>query len=86
MRKYKTFMYYLHQEIDEHCKGNQTMNHNADKYLDFQIEFTGYVKLLIKSAKKFTDFWDEMGKKDPDEPTLLTALKKLGKWNIQIRK
>ena len=67
-------MYYLHQVIEERCQEHQSMNHTADKYVNYQLEFTKYVKLLVKSARSFTDFWDELGKKDPDEPTLFEHL------------
>jgi hypothetical protein len=49
------------------------------------LEFTRYVRLLLKSARTAASFWDELAKRDPHETTLLKQLADLEEMDSRIR-
>jgi hypothetical protein len=85
-RRYKLFVYYFQSVVDKWCTNSQVINHQADKYLNLQIEYTKYLQLLLRTAEKARNFWVELTKRDPHESTLLQYLGQLSKWNSRIRK
>ena len=85
-RRHRNLVYFLHTKMKESFRNPERVNLIADKYLDFQVEFTNFTKLLMKTAKKTSSFWTEMGKRDPHEPTILADLNQIERMNIKIKK
>lgn len=35
----------------------QTINHNAQKYIEYQIDYDNYFKLIIKTVNRVQNIW-----------------------------
>jgi hypothetical protein len=57
--------FYLEQAIGKKYKADGATNQYADKYMNFQIEFENYRKLLLRAASKTAELWEEMNKREP---------------------
>ena len=62
-QKSAVMKFYLEQAIGKKYKADGATNQYADKYMNFQIEFENYRKLLLRAATKTAELWEEMNKR-----------------------
>jgi len=56
-QKKKIINYYMQEEISLKYHINGAANLYAGKFMDFQMEYERYRKLLLRSANKVTEMW-----------------------------
>ena len=56
-RRSKVLLYQMNFIVAEECKDLQAINHCADEYMEFQVEYTKFLKLMLKASKKTANFW-----------------------------
>jgi len=56
-QKRKILNYYMQEKILFKYKTNRAANQYAGKFIEFQIEYEQYRKLLLRSANKATVMW-----------------------------
>lgn len=85
-QKKKIINYYMQEEVTLKYKTEGVTNTYADNYMHFQIEYERYRKMLLRSAHKTAEMWEEMNKREPDDAKLHKCIKVLEKWHGKIRK
>lgn len=53
--------------------------------MHFQIRYDKYRKMLIRSATKTAEMWEEMNKRQPDDQKLKNCVQLLEQWYWRIR-
>lgn len=75
----------MQEQISAKYNTEGVTNTLADKYMHFQIRYDKYRKMLIRSATKTAEMWEEMNKRQPDDQKLKNCVQLLEQWYWRIR-
>ena len=84
-QKRKVINYYLQESISIKYHTEGIVNLNADAFMNFQIAFEKYRRLLLRTAKSTAGLWEEMGKREPDGHKIAKWVHTLEQWHSRIR-